>query len=85
MIKVWYSPGEVDKIKVVKIAMRFSSCGKETMIYIDIMNTTYQDIINPFLLNKMLQHIGMLWIIGTHEQLKYDMDKHYSYWMTGGT
>ena len=25
----------------------------------------------------------MLWIIETHEQLKYDTDKHNSYWMTG--
>ena len=27
----------------------------------------------------------MLCIIGTHEQLKYDMDKHNSYWVTGGS
>ena len=31
----------------------------------------------------MLHHVGMLWIIETHEQLKYDMDKHNSEWMTG--
>ena len=32
----------------------------------------------------MLHHVGMLWIIETHEQLKYDTDKHNSEWMTGG-
>ena len=48
------------------------------MIDIDIMNTTYQDIITTFLLNTMLQHVGMLWIIETHKHLKYDMDKHNS-------
>ena len=54
------------------------------MIDMDIMNTTYQDIITSFVLNKILYRVGMLWIIETHEQLKYDMDKHNSDWMTGG-
>ena len=54
------------------------------MIYMDKMNTTYQYIITSFVLNTMLHHVGMLWIIETHGQLKYDMDKHNSDWMTGG-
>ena len=54
------------------------------MIYTDIINITYQDIITSFVLNKMLHHVGMLWIIETHEKLQYDMEKHNSYWMTGG-
>ena len=36
------------------------------------------------MLNTVLHHVGMLWIIETHEQLKYDLDKHNSDWMTGG-
>ena len=47
------------------------------------LNTIYQDIITTFVLNTMLKHVGMLWIIETHEQLKHDMDKHNSEWMTG--
>ena len=49
----------------------------------DNMNTPYQYIVTFFVLNKMLYHVGMLWIIDTHDKLKYDMDKHNSYWMTG--
>ena len=30
----------------------------------------------------MLHHVGMLCIIATHEQLKYDTDRHNSEWMT---
>ena len=41
-------------------------------------------IINSFLLNKLLHHVDMSCIIETNEQLKYDMDKHNSEWMTGG-
>ena len=32
----------------------------------------------------MLHHVGMLWIIETHKQLQYDMDKNNSERMTGG-
>ena len=63
---------------MVKVAIRCGNCGKETMIDVDNLNTTYQDIIKTFVLNKILQHIGMLCIIETHEQLQYYMDKHNS-------
>ena len=59
---------------MVKVAIRCGNCGKETMIDVDNLNTTYQDIIITFVLNKMLHYVGMLWIIDIHEQLKYDMD-----------
>ena len=83
-IKCWYSTGGVDKNASETIALRCSNCVIETMIDIDIMNTTYQNIFKTFVLNIMLHHVGMLCIIETHEQLQYDMDKHNSEWMTGG-
>ena len=33
----------------------------------------------------MLHHVGMIWIIENHEDLKYDMDIQNSDCMTGGT
>ena len=48
------------------------------------MNTNYKYVINSFVFNTLLQHVGMLWIIETHEQLKYDMEKHIPYWITVG-
>ena len=41
------------------------------MIDVGILDTTYQDIITTFVLNTMLHHGGMLWIIETHKQLQY--------------
>ena len=66
-IKCWGNTME-DEIKqtVVNVAMRCSNCGKETIIDVDNMNTTHQDIIKTFILNNMLQHVDMLWIIETH-------------------
>ena len=85
-IKCWWNPADDEiKQKVVKVAIRCSNCGRETMIDVDNMNTTYQDIITTFILNKMLHHVGMLWIIENHEQSKYDMEIQNSDWITCGT
>ena len=82
--KCCYSLGESEiKNTVDTIYIRCSNCGKETMIDVDILDTTYQDKIIMFLLNTMLQHIVMLWIFEPHEELQYDMYKHDSEWMTG--
>ena len=37
-----------------------------------------------FLLNTILQYVGMIWIIENNENLKYDMDIQNSDCMTGG-
>ena len=50
----------------------------------DHLNTTYQDIITTFVLNKMLHHVVMFGIIETDEQLEYGMDEYISEWTTGG-
>ena len=65
----WYDNEPDDQNDVKNVAIRCSNCGKETTIDVDNLNTTYQDIITNFVLNTMLHHVGMLWIIETHEQL----------------
>ena len=74
-IKCWWNPRENDlKQTVEKVAIRYGNCGKEAMIDVDILDTTYQELITNFVLNKMLHHVDMLWIVENHEELKYDMD-----------
>ena len=88
MLKIkcgWITREDEIKHKGLKFTMRCSNCGKETTIDVDNMNTTYQDIIKFLVLNSMLHHIGMLWIIENNEQLQYDMDIQNSDWMTGGS
>ena len=65
--------GRWDKNTGVKLSIRFSNCEKETIIYVEMLDTTYQDIITTFLLNTMLHHVVMLCIIEAHTKLKYDM------------
>ena len=63
-IKLWWNTREYDiKHTGVNVAIICSNCGTETMIYVYNMNTTYQDIITTFALNKMLHHVGMVCII----------------------
>ena len=61
----WYNKGHDDQNKVENIAIRCSNCGKETMVSMDNMNNTYQDIITSFVLNTVLHHFGISWIIET--------------------
>ena len=35
-------------------------------------------------MNTILHHVGMIWIIENHEELKYDIDILNSDWLTGG-
>ena len=37
------------------------------------------------MLNAVLHHIGVSWMIETHELLKYDTNKHNADWITCGT
>ena len=63
-IKCWWNQREYDiKQTLVKISIRCSNCGKETMIDVENFNTTYQDIITTFILNAILYHFDVLWII----------------------
>ena len=51
------------KQTVEKISMRCSNCGNKIKIDLDILETDYQEIITTFVLNTMLHHVGMIWII----------------------
>ena len=75
-IKFWWNKKEKEEIKqtVETFAIRCSSCGKETMIDVNLLDTTYQEIVKTFVLNTTLHHVGMVWMIENNEELIYDMD-----------
>ena len=58
----WYNKENVE-LFVENLAIRYINCGKPTGISMNNMNTNYNDIITKFLLNTMLHHFGMSWII----------------------
>ena len=83
-MSLWYDKEPDDQIDLKSIAIRYMNRGKETGSSMNNMNTNYKYIITSFVLNEVLDHVGMSWIIETHKQLKYDMDKHNTYWIAGG-
>ena len=83
-MRFWYDKESDDQNDVKIIAIRCSNYGRERGLSINNMNTNYKNIITSFVLNTLLHHVGMSWIIESHEKLKYDMDKNIIYWITGG-
>ena len=67
-LRFWYDTENVEKNVVVNIAIRCSNCGKEPSLSMNNMNTNYKDIITKCLLNKILNHVGMSWIVETNQQ-----------------
>ena len=84
-ISCWYNKGHDDQNKVESNYIRRSNCGNQTVLHIKITNTNYKDVITPFVFNTVLQNVGISWIIETNKHLEYDMDKHNSDCITGGT
>ena len=73
-IKCWWNKKEKMIKKCRKVAIRCSNHGKEKMIDLYLLETDYQEIIKTFVLNTMLHHDGMIWMIENHEDLIYDME-----------
>ena len=45
----------------------------------------YNEIITKFVLNAMLHHVGMSWIISSNQEMKYEMDEtNHQYWLNKG-
>ena len=83
-ISFWYNKGHDDQNKVEHISIKRINCGKQTGLSMDDMNTKYKAVITSFVSNTVLHHVGILRIIETNRQLKYDMGKHNSDCITDG-
>ena len=61
-ISCWYNKGNDDKIKLEHIAIMCSNREKKRLST-DNMNTKYKGITTLFVLNTVLHHVGILWIV----------------------
>ena len=41
-----------------------------------MISLVFDEIITRFVLNEILNHVGMSWIISSNKEMKYDMDKN---------
>ena len=72
LMRSWHDNENV----VESITIICSNCGKETGLSMKNMNTNYKELITKFVLNTMLHHVDISWIIETNKHVLYDIDKH---------
>ena len=59
------------------------NCKKETGLY--LITSTLEEMINRFVLNAILHHVGMSWIICSNKKIKYEIDKsNHPNWLNKG-
>ena len=73
-----------DEYKLDAIAIRCINCKKATCLF--LRNSTFGEMITKFVLNAILHHVGMSWIIRSNNEMKYEMEKsNHQYWFNKGT
>ena len=66
------------------IYIRCINCKKERGLY--LVTSTLEEMITKFVLNTILHHVGMLWIICSNREMKYKIDKiNHPDWLNKGT
>ena len=70
-----------DEVKIISVG--FINFEKEKGLY--LINSSFQEIITKFVLNEILHHVGMSWIICSNEEVKYEIDEiNHPYWLNKG-
>ena len=58
--------------KVEAVAIRCINCRKETGLY--LRTPTLEENITKFVLDAILHHVGMSWIICSNKKMKYEIN-----------
>ena len=53
--------------------IRCINCKRVTDLY--LKNTTFDEIITKFVLNEILHHVSILWIISSNKETKFEMNE----------
>ena len=65
------------------ISIRCINCNKETGLY--LINKKIEETITKFVLNAILHHVGMSWIICSNEEMLYEIDElNHPNWLNKG-
>ena len=52
------------------------SCKRDTGLDSEINSWVFNEVINKFVLNAILHHVGMSWIIRSNKDKNYEMDRN---------
>ena len=68
-LRLNYKEGNLDVIYI-----RCINCKRETDSF--LKNATFDEMITKFVLNKILHHVGMSWVIIFNKEMKYEIDEN---------
>ena len=64
------------------ISFKCSNFYKSTSLY--LKDQTVQYMITKFVLNKVLNHVGLSWIISSNKKMKYENEENNLNWLNKG-
>ena len=70
-LRLSYKEGIVDVVYLKCI-----NCKRQTGLYLKINSLVFDEIITKFVLNEILRHVGMSWIISSNRKMEYEMDEN---------
>ena len=71
--------------KLNVISIRCINCKRETGLDLKINSLVSDEIITKFVLNEILHHVGMSWIISSNREIKYEMEENnHQDWLNKG-
>ena len=74
-----YQEGSV----VYIVSIKCINCNRETVLY--LINTTIEGRITKFVINEILYHVDMSWIICSNKELFYEIDEsNHPNWLNKG-
>ena len=72
MFEIWLSYGDN---YLDTVSLKCINCKRETGLDPETNFTwVYDEIITKFVLNEMLHHVGMSWIISSNQEMEYEMN-----------
>ena len=69
VLRLNYKEGKLDVISI-----RCINCKRETGLL--LKNTTFYEMITRFVLNAILHHVGLSWIISSNKEMNYEIDEN---------
>ena len=68
------------------VSLKCISCKRETGLDSETsFSWVFDEVITKFVLNEILHHVGMSWIISSNKEMKYEMDENnHQYWLDKG-
>ena len=70
-LRLSYKEGNLDVVYLRRV-----NCKIETGLFLKINSLVFDEMITKFVLNEILHHVSMSWIISSNKEMKYKIDEN---------